>query len=178
MTPTIIKAVKIIKIGWYNSIVAPTSPLAIADIITIKAELTPEAVPPREGTAFTIWVLAIGQIIPVPIVIIVIGRKKAKGLDKKDVKTSIIIAPRTPKKAPKIKNNFIERKLDNLLIIKLPIINPIAGDAKYRPVEIGDSRYSWLATKGPPTKKMPKIEKLKDDTIVGGQNLIDVKRIG
>ena len=156
----------------------PTIPLAIAEITTIKAELIPEALPPKEGTDFTISVFAIGQIIPVPIVKITVGTKKAIGLYEKEVRISIRIGPRVTKKAPRNKNIFVEQRLGNLLTIKLPTINPIGGKAKYSPVIIGDNEYSKVATNGPPTKNMPKIEKLKDDTIVGGQNLAEVRRMG
>ena len=72
----------------------------MAEITTIKAELIPEALPPKEGTDFTISVFAIGQIIPVPVVIIIMGIKKAIGLDEKEVRTNITIGPKVTKKAP------------------------------------------------------------------------------
>ena len=60
--------------------IIPVTPEVKADIRTIKAELSPEALPAREGTAFTISVFDVGQIIPAPNVIIIIGRKKDAGL--------------------------------------------------------------------------------------------------
>ena len=65
------------KMGSLFSMFQPKTPLKIADVVTIKAELIPEALPAKHGTALIIAVFATGHIIPVPKAIIIIGIKKA-----------------------------------------------------------------------------------------------------
>ena len=77
MRPTITRTTVSFRIGFPSSKLNPTIALARAETITIKAELNPEALPASGGPAFTIAVLATGQIIPAPSVIKITGPKKA-----------------------------------------------------------------------------------------------------
>ena len=52
--------------GTIVSIFQPKTPLDIAEVTTINAELMPEALPAKLGTDCIMAVFAMGQIIPVP----------------------------------------------------------------------------------------------------------------
>ena len=75
-TPARISMLTNAIMGSLFSMFQPKTPLEIADIVTINAELIPEALPAKLGTDWIIEVFATGHITPVPKAITIIGRKK------------------------------------------------------------------------------------------------------
>tara|TARA_A100001035_G_C27328353_1_gene297303 strand:- start:119 stop:400 length:282 start_codon:yes stop_codon:yes gene_type:complete len=74
---------------------------------------------------------------------------------------------------PKIKRNLVENLDTSLPTMMFPGTNPRGIKAISSPICDGDRLYTVAATKGAPTKNIPKIEKLNAETKVGGQNFID-----
>ena len=74
---------------------------------------------------------------------------------------------------PKIKRSLVENRFTSFPTIILPGTNPKGIKASSIPICDGDRPYTSAATKGPPTKNIPNIEKLNAETKVGGQKFID-----
>ena len=79
---------------------------------------------------------------------------------------------------PRNKKDLVLSSSENFPAKKLPIIKPSGGNEKYTPICDALISYILDAMYGPPTKKMPKTEKLKEETNVGGQNLFDFNSKG
>ena len=73
---------------------------------------------------------------------------------------------------------MVLRSSENFPAKKLPIIKPSGGNEKYTPICYALISYILDEMYGPPTKKIPKTEKLKEETKVGGQNLFDFNSKG
>ena len=75
-------------------------------------------------------------------------------------------------------NRFVEAIFAILLTKTFPKIYPKEGQAKQKPVRVGVRLKIFDAIKGPPIKKTPKIEKLKENVTVGSQKFNDFNKIG